>query len=309
MSEITVLMSVYNGMPYLPEAVDSILDQTVQDFTFLIVNDGSTDETGDYLNRLTDKRVQVIHQSHRGQGAARTSGLARLNSKYVAIMDADDVALPTRLEAQLRFLHRHKEMGLVGTQVVYIGNSGRRGFSPPLPCDHESIYTDLLHGRHALVNGTIMCCASILKRVGGYRIDSSGEDWDMFLRMGECSKLANLNEVLYLYRLHPFSVNVRHLVRIRTNIAYACHCSKRRAAGHPEITVEEFLIEQRARPLLHRLAEAMDVYALGQYRRALVDILNSNWRKGYVQLALAVLCSPRWTIQRISRAIRKFWRS
>ena len=309
MSEITVLMSVYNGMPYLPEAVDSILAQTVQDFTFLIVNDGSKDETVDYLNRLTDKRIQVMHQSHRGQGAARTSGLARLNSKFVAIMDADDVALPTRLEAQLHFLHRHKEIGLVGTQVAYIGDSGRRGFSPPLPCDHESIYTDLLHGRHALVNGTIMCYVSILKRVGGYRIDSSGEDWDMFLRVGEASKLANLNEVLYLYRLHFFSVNIRHLDKIRTDIAYACHCAKHRAAGHPEISVKEFLIEQSARPFWHRLAEAMDVYALGQYRRALVDILNSNCLKGYAQLAYAVLCSPRWSIQRISRAIRKFRKS
>ena len=70
MPEVTVLMPVYNGMPFLPEAVDSIRKQTLRDYTFLIINDGSTDDTEEYLNRLDDPRLQVVHQHNQGIGAA-----------------------------------------------------------------------------------------------------------------------------------------------------------------------------------------------------------------------------------------------
>ncbi len=133
MAEVTVLMAVYNGMPYLPEAVDSILKQTLQDFRFLIINDGSTDGTEDYLNRLTDQRVQVVKGPHRGLGVALNMGLAMCKTEFLARMDSDDIALPTRLEAQLRFLRCHKAVGLVGTRVSYFGTSGRSGFSHPCP--------------------------------------------------------------------------------------------------------------------------------------------------------------------------------
>ena len=150
-----------------------------------------------------------------------------------------------------------------------------------------------------------MCRTANLKRVGGYRIKGSGEDLDMWLRMGEVSKLANLNEVLHLYRLQPLSAGVRQLVLIRARYAHACDCAKRRVEGRPEITFDEFLIEQRARPFWKRAAEVMDVHAKGQYRRALTEILSSHRFRGYARLSWAAMCSPRLTSQRIARAIRK----
>jgi hypothetical protein len=151
-----------------------------------------------------------------------------------------------------------------------------------------------------------MCRTSVLKSIGGYRIHSSGEDYDLFLRMGEAAKLANLNEVLYLYRLNPNSLSVKKFVEIRKKYSYACHCARRRAEGRPERTFEEFAAEQRARPFRHRAAEAMDFYALAQYRKALADILSSHSAIGYIRLVLAAISSPRWTIQRISREFRKY---
>jgi len=307
--EVTVIMSVYNGMPYLPEAVDSILGQTFQDFTFLIINDGSTDETGEYLTRLKDPRVRVVPQSNRGQGVARNVGLGMCESEFVAIMDADDVAFPARLEAQLRFLRDQREVGMVGTQYRYLGNSGQSGFSPPMPCDHETIMADLLRGRLSLHNPSLMCRTLILKEVGGYRIDRKGEDWDMYLRMGEATRLANLKEVFYLYRLHTSSENARVLAQVRTQQAYSCNCAKRRAKGKPEITFDEFLAEQNARPLWQRVADAMDTYAVRQYRLALKEILDYERCKGYARLMWAAMSSPRWTSQRILRECRKKSRS
>src|ERR1700740_1969587 len=104
MADVAVLMTVYNGMPYLPRAVESVLEQTFRDFRFVIVNDGSIDGTVQYLAGITDPRVLVLHQAKRGTGAAANHGLKHCNADFVARMDADDVALSGRLEAQLDFL-------------------------------------------------------------------------------------------------------------------------------------------------------------------------------------------------------------
>ncbi len=306
MPEVTVIMSVYNGMPYLSEAVDSILNQTLKDLKFLIIDDGSEDGSKEYLNRLGDPRVQVVCRPHLGRSAARSFGLAMCDSEFTALMDADDMALPSRIEAQLHFLHQHKDVGLVGTQNSYYTVAGRNGFGAHMPCDHETIYADLLRGRHALVNPTIMCRTSILKQINGSRIEGGGEDWDrMFLRMGEVTRLANLNEVLYMQRLHSASICVKEQAKIQNHYAYVCGAARRLAEGQTEITFDDFLISRRARPFWQRIAELMDIYALGQYRHALTEILSSHRVRGYARLAYAALCSPRLTSQRIARAIRK----
>ena len=306
MPEVTVIMPAYNAMPYLVEAVRSILSQTLKDFSFIIVNDGSTDETEKYLNQLTDPRVQVIHQPNRGQGAAKNAGLDLIRTEFVAMMDADDVSYPARLEKQLHFLRQHEEVGMVGTKVVYLSPRGRKGFSPPMPCDHETIYADLMRGRHAMGLACLMCRTSILKKVGGFRVDGSGEDLDMWLRVGEVSKMANLDEILLAVRLHFLSVNVRHQAEIRARYAHSRHSAKRRAERQPELSYAEFLALYRARPFWQQWAETLDIYSNSQYRRALVEILDNNLARGYTRLAWAALCSPPRSIQRIFRVVRKY---
>src|SRR5919108_619266 len=103
---------------------------------------------------------------------------------------------------------------MVGTQIAWLGEGRRCGFSPPLPCHHSAIYADLLRGRHALCQPSLMARTALLQQIGGYRIAGSGEDWDLFLRMGEISDLANLSEILHLYRVHAGSVSVKHLAQI-----------------------------------------------------------------------------------------------
>jgi hypothetical protein len=156
------------------------------------------------------------------------------------------------------------------------------------------MYADLIQGRQALCHPSIMCRTAILKSTGGYRIHSSGEDYDMFLRMGEAAKLANLNEVLYLYRLNPNSVSVKKFMEIREKYSYACYCARLRSEGRPEVALEEFAAEQRSRPFLQRAVEAMDIYALAQYRKALAEILGPHPVLGYIRLAWAAISSPRF---------------
>jgi glycosyltransferase involved in cell wall biosynthesis len=301
MPQVSILMSVYNGMPYLPAAVDSILYQTFQDFTLLIINDGSTDGSAAYLNHLTDPRVEVVHRPHRGLGAALNVGLAMCETEFLARMDADDVALPDRIATQLNFLSQHPEVGTVGSQIAYLGPSGRAGFSPRLPYDHETIYADLLHVRHALCHATIACRTALLKQIGGYRISGCGEDWDMMLRIGEISRLANVDRVLYLYRLHPNSANATKFAEIQVGCAFASHNAKCRAKNCPETTLADFVAARPPQSFWRHMADWLDRYAFTQYRRALLEVLSARELRGYVRLGWAALCSPPRTWQRICR--------
>ena len=134
----------------------------------------------------------------------------------------------------------------------------------------------------------------------------------MFLRMGEVTRLANLNDILHLYRLHPGSENARILAQVRLRQAYARDCAKSRAEGKLEITFDDFIVKQRALTFWQRTAETIDTYALSHYRLALAEILSHRQIKrvnGYLRLAWAAMCSPRWTSQRISRTIRKLRKS
>jgi len=201
MSEVTVLMTVFNGMPYLAEAIDSILCQTLSDFEFVIVDDGSTDGTSEYLSTLEDPRVRFIRQDNSGTAAAANHGLDSVTTRFVARMDADDISLPTRLAKQLAFMKQNPDVGVLGTQIVPIGSAGH-GKSLALPTVHEELFPAMMKCKHGLAHSSVMIDADRLKSIGGYWSLRLIDDWDMMLRMGEISRLANLEEVLVRYRVH-----------------------------------------------------------------------------------------------------------
>src|SRR5437870_2340820 len=116
---VTVVMAVHNEERYVARAVDSVLSQTMRDFELLVVDDGSTDGTSAELARFSDPRVSVIrNEAREGAGTARNVGLRRATGKYIAILDADDAAMPHRLESQVAFLERRPDVGVVGSPAV-----------------------------------------------------------------------------------------------------------------------------------------------------------------------------------------------
>ncbi|HMP05365.1 MAG TPA: glycosyltransferase family 2 protein [Lacipirellulaceae bacterium] len=166
MPRVSVLMTVYNGMPFLPEAVESLFAQTLSDFELVVVDDGSTDGTGEYLASVTDPRLRVITRENGGTSAAANQGLTACVGEYVARMDADDVSLPTRLAEQAAYLDAHPEVGLVGVQMAPLGERGV-GRSLALPTSHRAIDDALMAGRHGLGHSCIMFRAELLRRLGG----------------------------------------------------------------------------------------------------------------------------------------------
>ena len=136
---VTVVMPVYNAMPYLRAALASILGQSFKDLRCVAVDDGSNDDSLAFLHSVTDQRVTVLRMERRcGQGAARNLVLRDCKTEYVAFADADDISLPARIALQVAYLDEHLEVGMLGTGVSYIGVSGKAGFSPPLASDHRT---------------------------------------------------------------------------------------------------------------------------------------------------------------------------
>jgi len=300
---LTVGMPVYKAMPYLPEAVESILRQTYTDFRFLIVDDGSTDASAEYLDSITDPRVTVVHQGNRGLGATLNRTLELCDTEYYARMDADDACHPRRLELQLRHLESHPEVGLLGTQVTFL-TSDREVPGPKKPLGHEAIGELLLGGVYAICHASTTMRAALARDVDGYRISGAGQDLDFFLRMHEATVVENLPAALYRIRIHGGSLNCLAQKRVQMGRAYAIECAQRRRRGEQEPSLGEFAGQWERRSPLAKLRDRIEAWSVVQYRRSLLDMAESRRLSGAVRLGASACCRPKAVWRRIRQ-----WRS
>src|SRR5262249_39912793 len=134
---VSVVMSVFNGERYLDEAIGSILSQTFRDFEFIVIDDGSTDSTPQIFAGYpkTDPRTVVHRQAHQGIIAALNAGCSLARGGYIARMDADDVALPERLQRQVEYLESCPKVGVVGSSINIIDADGKLVSITTFPTD------------------------------------------------------------------------------------------------------------------------------------------------------------------------------
>jgi len=207
--KVTVLMSVYNGEKYLREAVDSILAQTFRDFEFLIINDGSTDRTGEILKSYSDQRIKIInHEKNIGLTKSLNKGLRVAKGEYVARQDADDISMPERLDKEVAFLDTNKNVGLVGTDYFLINEKDK--IIDKINCLTESkdLKEKLLEGNQ-FAHGSIVFKKECIEKVGMYREEFKfAQDFDFVLRISEIFHIANIPEFLYKWRINIDSVSV-----------------------------------------------------------------------------------------------------
>jgi glycosyltransferase involved in cell wall biosynthesis len=200
---VTAIMTVYNGLPYVEEAVDSLLRQDLDHFELLIVDDGSTDGTAEVLAQRTDPRLRLVRRSHEGRVAALNHAVGLAKGRYLANLDADDVALPGRLALPARFLDEHPDVALVGSGVQpFVGDeAGRR--PRRLPRSDRAIRWSFLL-RNPIFNSSATFRATSLVEVGGYDPAYTDvlDDADLLLRLGRRYRLSNLDVPLAAKRRH-----------------------------------------------------------------------------------------------------------
>lgn len=298
MPELTITLPVYNAMPFLPEAVASVLGQTFGDFVFLIIDDGSTDESPRYLESLKDPRVRVVRQANRGLGATLNRLIELSETPIVARMDADDVIAPQRLQLQMDFLRGHPEVAMVGTQFHFIvnGRSVRGGFNP---LEHGEIMRQMLQGRPCMCHASSVLRRQSALRIGGYRIAGAGEDLDFCLRMGEAACLANLAEDVYGYRFHRGNLNFTQSRQVRMGYAYALACAEARRQGRPEMDWESFRVGDERLPWTQRAVGQIDYWAENHYRKAIMAQGSESQVEAAAHYVVAAALRPRAVARRL----------
>lgn len=210
---VTVLMPCYNALPYLPEALDSIINQSYTNLEILCINDGSTDETGEVLERYakSDSRIRVIHNSENIK-LIRTlnKGIELATGVYIARMDADDIALPQRIETQLRYLETHNHTAIISSGFMRITEAGKE-LKSSIPiclsgvaCAFASFFiTPLSHP-------TVFCRSQVLKenKYAAIEIAHHSEDYELWIRLiSKAVRVSNIPDVLQKNRINSRSVS------------------------------------------------------------------------------------------------------
>jgi glycosyltransferase involved in cell wall biosynthesis len=212
---VSVVMAVLNPHPvYFPQAVASILGQTLDQLELIIVEEPSPCCGRAFVESLNDPRVRYCgHPQRTSLVAQRNRALARARGEFLAVLDADDVAEPTRLQRQVDYLRAHPDVGVVGSQVRVIdGDSNPAGYRS-FPLDHDTILR-ALRDSVAVCQGSAMFRTAVVREVGGYQFSEQDtvEDYDLFCRLAAHGvRFANLPQPLLNYRFHPGQMKATRL--------------------------------------------------------------------------------------------------
>ena len=199
-------MPVFNGEKYLAAAIESILTQTLTDFEFIIVDDGSHDRSVEIIRayQARDERIRFIrHERNLGGARARNQAITLSSGELVAIMDCDDVSFPERLEKQVEYLRKNPAIGVLGAGAQAVDEDLRPLYPFDLPQRHALIAFNLFVGSF-LIHPSIMIRRELLESVGGYEPSRrTAIDTELWSRLMWRTRFANLPETLLLYRRHP----------------------------------------------------------------------------------------------------------
>jgi glycosyltransferase involved in cell wall biosynthesis len=216
---VSVVMSVYNEEAYLKETIDSILNQTLADFEFIIVNDGSDDRTQDILNeyKKIDCRIKsILNRKNLGIAKSTNIGIKNAEGKYIAIMDAGDLSHRQRLEKQIKYLKVQNEVYILGTQGRWIDSKGKAIgiWKMPLSVDGKALYET-----GGAIHPSIMARKGLFDAVGLYdETLTMSQEFDLYMRcLKKGLRIANLEDELICVRERGGGMTLKHLKTIQKN--------------------------------------------------------------------------------------------
>jgi glycosyltransferase involved in cell wall biosynthesis len=203
---ITVIMPVYNAERYLNAAINSILTQTFKNFEFLIINDGSNDRSEEIIKSYPDSRIDYIkNEQNRGIVETLNIGLQRSKGKYIVRMDADDISFPDRLKTQLDFMQSHPQCRLCGTRAIAINEKGDTLYKIRRPTLDNEVKVQHLF-RNSFIHPSVIIDAEIAKRLKYSPNYEHAEDYYLFSQIAKDHQVANLENNLIYYRVHPENI-------------------------------------------------------------------------------------------------------
>jgi glycosyltransferase involved in cell wall biosynthesis len=316
MPRVSVIMPTYDAMPFLVDAVNSILQQTFNDFELLIVNDGSTDGSREYLDSLQDSRVRVIHQENLGLVDALNRLLDEARGEYIARLDSDDISEPKRLEAQVQFLSKNPEADAVFCAYTKIGKHGTWDNADKFKFGDTGSLTEA-HRYSPDTDGMMVHSILMAKREVFLDLRYNAEvypteDGDFDFRLAERYIAYVMPLRLVKYRMLSDSNTVKTFFTMQHHIRHNYENSRHRRAGQPEISFDEYMEREKRQPLRYWNQVRIDRAKL-HFRQAGTYYLDGERLRFIGHLLLAVLCDVgilgRFVKAASNRFIGRFRRS
>ncbi|MBE5320610.1 glycosyltransferase [Pedobacter sp. MR2016-19] len=310
---VTVLMPVYNAEKYLDEALCSILNQTFTAFELLIINDGSSDHTENIIKKHADERITYLKNSE-NQGIVKSLniGINLSKGKYIARMDADDIAKPTRLQQQVDFMLANPEYKLCGSQAIAIDENSEAQFQINIPCEYNEIRVQMLF-KNTFIHPAVMLDTQIAKSILYSIHYQYAEDYYLFSQITLNYKVANLNDHLLYYRVHSENITSKKKAEMRQSekkvIKYNLNQLFGEAVSDETISTHLHLFTQNFQNLTYKDVESHllkikisnkvkqlynnDVLTIELQRQLYVFLSNSSEKLGFIKLISSTLFSPK----------------
>lgn len=290
-AKIDVLMPTYNAGQFLAETLASIQAQTIKDIRIIVVDDGSTDDSGEVLAQAArlDRRIHVITQANGGIVAALNAGLAVCTAPFIARHDADDLSDPDRFEQQIQYLETNLDCVAVAGAARHIDINGRKlgtqtRLRDPAPADPFSIPATEPY----LLQPMLMVRTESFHAAGGYRPLLIAEDSDLYWRLQKFGRLHNFTEPLGGYRMHGGSITSQSVITGRQGALcaqLAAISAQRRARNEPDIV---FDLE-----LLNAIKQAKTLAELHVIGCRQLTPIEQNWLALSVSAKLVEVCFYR----------------
>jgi len=213
---VSVLIPVFNGGKYLETAIKSILAQTFTDFEILITDDGSTDDSLSIINKIKDSRIKcIVHEKNMGLIYTRNEAFQLAKGTYIAFLDSDDIAIPTRFKKQVTFLENNPDFGMIGTWISVIDGKGEIvNNCIAFPATPMEIPIILLF-KNYFTTSSVMIRKSCLPDNPFDPEFYIAEDYNVWLKIAEKYNVWNLPEVLTNYRIHEDNIHKKLSQKMR----------------------------------------------------------------------------------------------
>ena len=221
MPRCSVILPVYNGNPFLGEAIQSVLNQSFVDFELIIIDDGSTDNSTQVIKTYTQKETRILSvlRDHRGLSASLNEAIDRTSGEFIARLDDDDIWLPDKLERQIEYLIQNPDIKLLGSSVSFINEQGyeiggMQGFNKNEGLSGEYLLTKMKRN-NMFCSSSVIFVKSIVDSIGGFNSDySTSMDYDFALRILSGFKGAILESTLVKYRIHNRMMTIHQRSRM-----------------------------------------------------------------------------------------------
>ncbi len=301
--EVSIVIPIYNGMPYLRETVESILEQTYKNFELILINDGSTDDSDLYIKSLNDDRIVYISQNNIGLCNTLNKAFSIAKGKYIIRNDQDDISFPNRIEKEINAL-KNSAYDCIFTYITKVSENKEWSNLDKIK-SNDSILRDFnpwIDG--CMVNSTMAIKKDVFTKIGGYRQEFyPSDDWDLELRISQQFKIGVLEEVLLKYRFHDSANTYKCWQLMQDTRRWAEDAYFKRKDSLEELTFSEFLALEK-KDYINFLNRRRKDKAKLYMRKAGSSFLSNKYIGLLSYLILTTLFDPKAIILRISTLFR-----